>query len=998
MICLINDGIDNNDYINNTVYNPNALHFVNYGNVTNNAMNNDNYNAYRGRKLISWSSYLETHSTQLETSMNLASFTFLIIVCILILSTFLACFTHSLKTSPLFIAPRMHRLPILTPVKLPGRRWGDWIKVCFYVSDEVIIQRVGYDALMFLRFHRLSLRLLLKMSIFSFTVLLPINYFGGEQKDQLENGLDFIISDFSRFTMANVKAGSPRLWVHVAAVVLLSYITITELLAEYSDFNVIRHRYLLSKEPHLRSVLVKDIPIHLRSRRKITQYFQNMYPSFVSSVSLCENVQYLEKLVSLRTSELAKAERSLLNLHIMEARNDKDQSTSETIGEALRKCCGHNEAKMDREFAEGKERIKELNGLVAEELKRRRRIMFYMDRMSSATGRSNIDFILSRDIQVAPSLSQSHNPHSAIPTIYYNSNTTARQRLITSNIDTTKSFADSPPKSSAFSNDTIENHLIEVTDKCFVSFKTFTAATVACQSRHGTKPGSMKVYQAPEPRAVLWDNIYVTSKARKTRHFLANMFILILIACYAVPMTLLSLLISEQSLVANSPTIARLVRSSGIFSFMVSMIQPMCVVGLQQVLPPLFQAIGKVEGQLNFCNVQIRSFTRYFAFQVVNIFLVTAIAGSIFDTAAQIAENPGYAFQFLGYALPKTSSFFCYYVILKSSLGLGVELVRVVPILQSLIRATFFHNKTVRDRRKVIAGIRPIDDPGWMPMHKIFAQDMLVVLIGVTFAVIAPVVLLPCMVFCAISRIVWTHQFLYVYEACSESGGMYWPKVFRRFVFGIMLAQATVIGQFMLKGAFSQAYVCIVLMITTYFYLKRARSSFDLSSTTLPLEVASVMDINIKAEDIGGVKSNQELYDKAYVQPVLRASPNARMDIPFPNVSTEDDESNDGNSVSAATFVSGVGNRSFGPKEALLAKILLVEEKSQGVCKANMLPIEELEMVEDDWAHSLELQSSKLWKVATGADAGSLQIPNRRQVQEPEKRGNQRRKRRTDMV
>jgi len=145
---------------------------------------------------------------------------------------------------------------------------------------------------------------------------------------------------------------------------------------------------------------------------------------------------------------------------------------------------------------------------------------------------------------------------------------------------------------------------------------------------------------------------------------------------------------------------------------MVSMIQPMCVVGLQQVLPPLFQAIGKVEGQLNFCNVQIRSFTRYFAFQVVNIFLVTAIAGSIFDTAAQIAENPGYAFQFLGYALPKTSSFFCYYVILKSSLGLGVELVRVVPILQSLIRATFFHNKTVRDRRKVIAGIRPIDDPG----------------------------------------------------------------------------------------------------------------------------------------------------------------------------------------------------------------------------------------------------------------------------------------------
>jgi hypothetical protein len=363
----------------------------------------------------------------------------------------------------------------------------------------------------------------------------------------------------------------------------------------------------------------------------------------------------------------------------------------------------------------------------------------------------------------------------------------------------------------------------------------------------------MKINQAPEPRSILWDNVYVTTKARKARHLLANMFVLVLIACYAVPMTLISLLVSKNNLVTFSPTIARLVMSSGFFSFLVSMVQPICVVGLQQILPPLFQAVGKIEGQINFTQIQIRTFTRYFAFQVVNIFLVTAIAGSIFDTAAQIAENPGYAFQFLGYALPKTSSFFCYYIILKSSLGLGVELVRVVPILQSLIRAAFFHNGTIRDRRKVIAGIRPIDDPGWMPMHKIFAQDLLVVLIGVTFAVIAPVVLLPCMIFCSLSRIVWTHQFLFIYEACCESGGMYWPKVFRRFVFGIMLAQATVIGQFMLKGAFSQAYVCIVLMIATYWYLKRARSSFDLSSNSLPLEVASVMDINIKDDEVSTV-------------------------------------------------------------------------------------------------------------------------------------------------
>jgi len=36
----------------------------------------------------------------------------------------------------------------------------------------------------------------------------------------------------------------------------------------------------------------------------------------------------------------------------------------------------------------------------------------------------------------------------------------------------------------------------------------------------------------------------------------------------------------------------------------------------------------------------MKAFSRYFMFQVLNVFLVTAIAGSIFDTLAIILENP----------------------------------------------------------------------------------------------------------------------------------------------------------------------------------------------------------------------------------------------------------------------------------------------------------------------------------------------------------------------
>ena len=119
----------------------------------------------------------------------------------------------------------------------------------------------------------------------------------------------------------------------------------------------------------------------------------------------------------------------------------------------------------------------------------------------------------------------------------------------------------------------------------------------------------------------------------------------ILIGCYAIPTTLISLLVSEAALVSYSPVLARLVVSSGVFTSLTRMVQPVCIVALQQTLPPLFLAMSKIEGQLSFCDVQIRAFSRYFAFQVVNIFLVTAIAVSIFETMALIAENPGKVFQ-----------------------------------------------------------------------------------------------------------------------------------------------------------------------------------------------------------------------------------------------------------------------------------------------------------------------------------------------------------------
>lgn len=971
------------------------------------------------RRLNFVPSYVSDLKAYKETNMSFATLMMLFVCLSAIFMVFLSCFYHNQKTSPFFISPRRHRLPKLVPPPLPVDSFFSWVRVCFFLSDEEIINRIGYDSLIFMRFHRLALRCIVKMSLFSLAVLLPLNFTGGghaNAQDLKEYVGSLFFTDFLRYSMANLQPGSPRLWVHCFAAYLLTGIVVRELLIEYESFNSIRHRYLLSREPHLRTVLVNNIPRNLRSPRKITSYFKHVYPHAVKGVYMCQNLMQLERMVAQRTQVLFQIENELLRLCRTEkqklyeptwsgrfwtvvtgggghAPRPHDASSCSCCRRCCCCCCGDDDTTdwTQERLADLYGRLEELNAAVEQEQSRRRRVMKMMDRMEAGEGAKDIDYVLAspfvssdQDAQqrkvlgLPPKRTQSTTETAQLPATIpegdeehsgemspaaaaHQEPPIMGQPGATTDRVTDQLRSRSPPVVSlepgqsphvfefddkkkprrpfakaksaikrygrfnrgstllgrplrspilgnqgAADNEHMEEHLNEVTDKAFVVMRTYTAATIAIQSMHSSKPGSMQVVTAPEPRDILWDNIYMSKGAHRTRYYMGEFVVNMLICFYVVPIATVSLLVSEQALVSSSPRLAQLDQASPIFSMAISLVQPLCIVGLQQLLPPLFVGIGRAEGRTSFSEVQMQAFSRYFYFQVLNVFLVTCIAGTIFDTVAIILENPEKAFSILGNSLPRMSSFFITYVVMKTFLGLGMELSRVVALLQGIARFILFPSATLRTKRRVLFGMRAVDDPGWFPFHKILAQDMLVVVIGVVFAVVSPLVLFPCALFFLFSRVMWTHQHLFVYESCFETGGQFFPKIFRRFVFGLIIAQMTITGQFILKEARQQAYATIFLMFLTYFFLRSTRARYDPTSSTLPLEVATVMDITLQQEEelrkaqqddiqssraADGVDYGEEpgryvgRYDpfrKAYLQPALRANPRARPEQPFP--------------------------------------------------------------------------------------------------------------------
>jgi hypothetical protein len=868
------------------------------------------------------------------------------------------------------------------------------------------------------------------MSVFSFIVLLPLNFTGGGHANASDlKGYvgSLLFTDFLRFSMANVNGGSPRLWVHCVAAYVLTGIVMRELVAEYNAFNNIRHRYMLSKEPHLRTVLVTNIPRHLRSPKKIRNYFKHVYPNAVKNVTMCQNLIALERLVAGRNKVLNLIEREILFLCRSEKRKIVGTTTLQRgcwYVENLSNLIGDSQSRLTKLYT----RLETLNKLVQKELKRRYHVMKKLDKMKAKKGKKEIDYILATPYFDEESIGRRGKAavqrkgtsialdHDLSPTTHrhgdgfhyekFNDNRGSKfiqpfakaknaiKRYSRSVLDTNISEQQNtgPTERVELGDDNmsefdmIENHMNEVTDKAFVEMKTFTASTIAIQSMHSSTPGAMAVNTAPEPRDILWQNVYVSKGAKRTRGYIGEALVILIISFYTVPVALISLLTSESALISISPRLAQLDQASAFFSSGLALVQPICLVIIQQLLPPLFMQISKAEGLISFSEVQMKAFSRYFMFQVLNVFLVTAIAGSIFDTVAIIVENPEAAFEMLGNSLPRMSSFFITLITMKSFLGLGVELVRFMSIVQSMVRYTLLRNATLRKKKNVVVALRAIDDPGWFPFHKILAQDMLVVVISVVFAVVAPIVLLPCALFCLFSRIIWTHHHLYVYESVFESGGQFWPKVFRRFVFGLIIAQMTITGQFILKEARHEAYATILLIFITYVFLRRTRARFDAPSSALPLEVATIMDITVAqeeevnrqrtaaatgndAESTSGdaqscdpKESDFDPFEHAYCQPALRANPRAKPEQPFPPAQ--------------------LGSRDIileDPHKLDISFSGIKEGNDKATVRLKSLNQNDRDVIDQWWNQQMELAGQqKFLSVFVGEESGKLRLGSRR--------------------
>jgi Late exocytosis, associated with Golgi transport/Cytosolic domain of 10TM putative phosphate transporter len=195
------------------------------------------------------------------------------------------------------------------PPDLPPPQAGvfAFLPALLRINEASFLKYAGFDALVYIRMYLLAAKIAAAVAVYAWCVILPINVLGGNAPDSAVP-----LNNFSLLSMSNIASGSPRLWAHVGGILLLTLSAYYFLNGEFTTCMRLRHAYLKLRAPHLRTVMLDNVPAELRGAAQLFVYFNHLYTDSVDAVACMQDLRPLRALINRREAVLAQLERIML--------------------------------------------------------------------------------------------------------------------------------------------------------------------------------------------------------------------------------------------------------------------------------------------------------------------------------------------------------------------------------------------------------------------------------------------------------------------------------------------------------------------------------------------------------------------------------------------------------------------------------------------------------------------------------------------------------------
>lgn len=186
-----------------------------------------------------------------------------------------------------------------------GKGLFSWIKPVNKATEPFLVEKIGMDAVIFLRFTRMLRNMFLVLGLIGICIMIPVNVTQGNKA--ITHGS----SAFAIMTPLFIFGGG--LWAQVVVAWLIDLVVIYFLWYNYRRVHKLRRAYLESPEYqrslHARTILVRDIPAKSRSNEGMAQITDEVNPTGAAPrTTIGRNVKGLPDLIEEHEESVRKLE------------------------------------------------------------------------------------------------------------------------------------------------------------------------------------------------------------------------------------------------------------------------------------------------------------------------------------------------------------------------------------------------------------------------------------------------------------------------------------------------------------------------------------------------------------------------------------------------------------------------------------------------------------------------------------------------------------------
>ncbi|KAK7295409.1 hypothetical protein RJT34_18316 [Clitoria ternatea] len=388
----------------------------------------------------------------------------------------------------------------------------------------------------------------------------------------------------------------------------------------------------------------------------------------------------------------------------------------------------------------------------------------------------------------------------------------------------------------------------------FISFKSRFGAAIALNIQGGVNPTHWTTEQAPEPHDVYWPFFSVTFINRWISKLVAFVACNALTILFLIPVALVQGLTHLDQLEIMFPSLRSILRMAVVSQVITGYLPIQILQVFLTFVPPIMIMLSSLQGYISWSQIQKSACSKVLRFTIWNLFFANVLSGSALYRLTIFLEPKEFP-RVLAEAVPAQASFFIAYVVAFGWTTIASELFQLIPLFYNYINRCF-------------CGVSDNDfEAPSLPYHSEIPRILFFGLLGVTYFILAPLILPFLLVYFCLGYIIYRNQLLNVYVPKYQTGGEFWPTVHTSTIFSLVLMQIIVIGIFGLKKLPLGSALTLPLPILTLLFNEYCQKRFFPIFKAYPAECLIKKD----REDQNN-PSMSEFYDKlanAYNDPAL---------------------------------------------------------------------------------------------------------------------------------